>query len=115
MSSDQLTFFAPEYHASLFLLPGSDEAKRTTVGSGLLCAQSLTLHNPIACLLKTCMASSRWGSTRCYLTWKRSATPAGRSLFRLVPSAPPTGAIASGFWPTPNVAGGGNSCELTPH
>jgi len=47
--------------------------------------------------------TSRWGSTRCWLTWKRSATPAGRSLFLLRPSAPRTGEIASGFWPTPDV------------
>lgn len=44
---------------------------------------------------------ARTGSTECSLTWKASSTPAGRPLSRLVPSMRPTGATASGFWPTP--------------
>lgn len=41
------------------------------------------------------------GSTECLLTWKASATPAGRPLSRLVPSTRPTEGIACGLWPTP--------------
>ncbi len=44
---------------------------------------------------------ARHGSTECWMTWKASATPAGRPLSRLVPSTPRTGATACGFWPTP--------------
>lgn len=44
---------------------------------------------------------ARTGSTECSLIWKESATPAGRPLSRLVPSTRPTGATASGLWPTP--------------
>lgn len=44
---------------------------------------------------------ARIGSTECLLTWKASATPAGRQLFRLVPSTPRTAATDSGLWPTP--------------
>lgn len=44
---------------------------------------------------------ARHGSTECWMTWRKSATPAGRSLCRLVPSTPRTGATDSGFWPTP--------------
>lgn len=33
-------------------------------------------------------------------TWKHSATPASRLLFRLVPSMPRTGGTGCGFWPT---------------
>jgi hypothetical protein len=47
---------------------------------------------------------ARIGSTECSLTWKASATPAGRSLSRLVPSTRPTGETASGLWPTPQTA-----------
>jgi hypothetical protein len=65
--------------------------------------------------VRTLLGISTWVSTTCYLTWKKSATPAGRLLFRLVPSTPRTAGIGSGLWPTPNVAGGGNTCELTPH
>jgi hypothetical protein len=41
------------------------------------------------------------GSTDCLLTWKESATPASRRLFRLVPSTRPTDETAFGLWPTP--------------
>lgn len=44
---------------------------------------------------------ARIGSTECLLTWKASATPAGRSLSRLVPSTRPTDGTACGLWPTP--------------
>lgn len=45
---------------------------------------------------------ARTGSTECSLTWKASATPAGRPLSRLVPSTRPTAGIVSGLWRTPN-------------
>ena len=44
---------------------------------------------------------ARTGSTESLLTWKASATPAGRSLSRLVPSTRPTDGIDFGSWPTP--------------
>jgi hypothetical protein len=49
------------------------------------------------------------GSTECLLTWKESATPASRRLFRLVPSTRPTDETAFGLWPTPQnrMKGGG--------
>lgn len=43
---------------------------------------------------------ARIGSTECSLTWKESATPAGRPLFRLVPSTGRTVEIVSGSSPT---------------
>jgi hypothetical protein len=47
------------------------------------------------------------GSTECVLTWKESATPAGRPLSRLVPSTRRIVEIDYGLWPTPDAAGGG--------
>lgn len=44
---------------------------------------------------------ARTGSTESLLTWKASATPAGRPLSRLVPSMRPTEGTACGLWPTP--------------
>lgn len=44
---------------------------------------------------------ARTGSTECSLTWKASATPAGRPLSRLVPSMRPTDGTGCGLWPTP--------------
>lgn len=43
---------------------------------------------------------ARIGSTECMLTWKASATPAGRQLFRLVPSTRHTAVIDCGSSPT---------------
>lgn len=45
---------------------------------------------------------ARIGSMECVLTWKASATPAGRSLSRLVPSTRPTAEIDCGLWVTPS-------------
>lgn len=45
---------------------------------------------------------ARIGSTECALTWKASATPAGQSLCRLVPSTRPTAEIDCGLWVTPS-------------
>jgi len=47
---------------------------------------------------------ARIGSTESLLTWKASATPAGRSLSRLVPSMRPTDVTACGLWPTPTAS-----------
>lgn len=44
---------------------------------------------------------ARIGSTECMLTWKASATPAGRPLSRLAPSTRPIAATACGLWHTP--------------
>ena len=56
-------------------------------------------------LEKTWLVTSRWGSTRCWLTWKAKATPAGRLLFQLVPSMPRIEETEFGssqsHWPTP--------------
>jgi hypothetical protein len=45
-----------------------------------------------------------FGSTECVLTWRPKATPLRRPYCQLVPSMPLTDEIASGLWPTPNVA-----------
>jgi hypothetical protein len=47
------------------------------------------------------LGSSVWRSTLVLLTWSVSATPSGRSLFRLRASAPPTSAPGASLWPTP--------------
>ena len=51
---------------------------------------------------------ARIGSTECSLTWKASATPAGRPLSRLAPSARPIDATEHGLWPTPCAQDGPN-------
>ncbi len=73
-----------------------------TVTSGRKWSDALTLSGPLGLLARMCLGSSLWHSTRCVLTWKVSATPSGRSVFRLVPSMPRTNGNGSGLWPTPN-------------
>lgn len=82
--------------------PGSDWARRMTAISGRGLRRWLPTSGLGVVFSRMSTDTSRWGSTRCWLTWSRSVTPAGRSLFRLRPSAPRTGEIASGFWPTPD-------------
>ena len=99
-NSPQLTLFAADTHASLFPSPGSDAARRMTVTSGLTCLRSSAHSGPLGACLRMLLATSAWASTRCFLTWREEATPCNRSLFRLVPSMPPTGGIECGLLPT---------------
>lgn len=99
-----LTSSAEDSRASLFPLPGSERARAMTVSSGLRCSKLSRLSGPLGCLEKMCLASSRWASTVCFLTWKDSATPSGRLLFQLVPWTPRTGETDCGLLPTPTAS-----------
>lgn len=98
---EQLTLFPAGSPASPFLQPGSAEARKMTVTSGLKCSALCRSYGPLGSLARTLLGSSAWRSTRCLLTWKVSATPARRLLFRLVPSTPHTGGTDVQSWPTP--------------
>lgn len=100
MTSRQLTLFAGATRASPSPLPGSEGARRMTATSGRKCVGSWTSSGPLGCLERMLLGTSAWASTTCFLTWKPSATPAGRLLFRLVPSMPGTDEIGCGLWPT---------------
>ena len=102
---EQLTLFQGDSHANLLVLPGSDEARKMTVTSGLKCSASYKKSGPLGCLVRTCLESSIWHSTRCYLRWKISATPARRSLFQLAVSMPRTSDSELQFWPTMTASG----------
>jgi hypothetical protein len=81
--------------------PGSDWARKMTgIYGQRLSAYWLSLDPPDS-WVRTLLGISTWGSTTCYLTWKKSVTPQGRLLFRLVPSTPRIGATGSGFLHTP--------------
>ena len=101
---EQLTLFPAASPASRSPSPGSDEAREMTVTSGLRCCELLRSSGPAGCLVKMLLASSIWRSTRCFLTWKPSVTPGGRSLFLLRPSTPRTGGTDAPSWPTPMAA-----------
>lgn len=98
---EQLTLFPGGSPASRLVWPGSEEARQMTVISGRKCAELSKNSGPLGLLEKTLLESSAWHSTRRLLTWKTSATPAGRLLFRLAPSMPRTDGTESPLWPTP--------------
>ena len=97
---EQLTLFPADSPANRSAAPGSAEAQKMTVTSGRTCFELCRSCGPVGLLAKMLLESSVWRSTRCYLTWKASATPARRLLFRLVPSMPRTDAIDAPLWPT---------------
>ena len=92
--------------ASRSVRPGSDEARKMTVTSGLRCLESYTKSSPLGSLVRMCLESSIWHSTRCYLTWKTKGTKSSRLLFQLAVSMPRTDDTASLFWPTPSTGAG---------
>ena len=94
-SSPQVT---PASHSQS---PGSDWARKMTATYGRKFADYWLNSDPPDSWVRTLLGTSVWASTMCYLTWKRSTTPQGRLLFRLVPSTPRTAGIGSGFWGTP--------------
>ena len=103
---EQLTLFQEDSPASHSVLPGSREARTTTVTSGRKCLESYRSCGPLGCLVRMCLESSIWHSTRCLLTWKTSATPRRRSIFQLAVSTPRTSEAGSPFWPTPSTGAG---------
>lgn len=92
--------------ASLFPLPGSEEARRMTATSGRSCLELSRKSGPLGCLVKMLLASSAWASTMRYLTWKPKATKHNHLLFRLVPSEPRTGGTEYSLWRTPSGSDG---------
>lgn len=100
----QLSLFAEDTLASLLVLPGSEKARKMTATSGRSFFPLLPQSGPLGVCLRTLLGTSRWSSTVCFLTWEISATPARRSLFRLVPRTPSTAETGSGLLPTPTVA-----------
>lgn len=103
---EQLTLFPEDSRASRSPVPGSSEARTMTVTSGLKCSESYGNSGPLGCLVRMCLESSIWHSTRCLLTWKRKDTRSRRSLFQLAVWTPRTEETESQFWPTPSTGAG---------
>lgn len=106
-STDQLTLFAGDTHANRSPPPGSDSARTMTAISGRNIFDSYSRLNQVGLLAKMLLVTSRWGSTRCYLTWKVLVTPGRRLLFQLSPSMPGTDVTEFGLWATPSASQGG--------
>ena len=95
---EQLTLFRADSPASRSAFPGSEEARRMTVISGLKCLELYQNSGPLGSLVRTLLGSSIWRSTRCTLTWKTKVTPSKRLLFRLVPLTRRTGGTEYVSW-----------------
>ncbi len=101
--SDQLTLFAADSPVSLGAQPGSKAARKMTGTSGRRCSELSRISGLGGSLARMSEAlfQTPWASTAVYLTWRPKATPAGRLLFQLAPSAPRTGGTGVGLWHTP--------------
>ena len=99
---EQLTLFREDSRANHSLKPGSDKARTMTVTSGLKCSESYMNSSPLGSLVRMCLESSIWHSTRCFLTWKQKVTKQQYSIFQLAVSMPRTDDTESQFWPTPS-------------
>ena len=109
---EQLTLCAAGFPVSRSPSPGSAEARKMTATSGRKCSALSRKRDPLGCLERTLLASSAWHSTECLLTWRPQATPAGRLLYRLVPSMHPSDATGCGLWPTPDTMQGGRKVTV---
>jgi len=97
-NATQGSLFSPEDSpANLSVSPGSDKARKMTAISGRKWSALLKSADLVSSWVRTLLESSAWNSTLCFLTWRGSATPAGRWLFRLVPSMPRTDETGCGF------------------
>lgn len=107
-SMQALTSSPGATRASPSPLPGSEEARKMTVTSGLKCYESYKSVTRLGSLAKTLLGTSTWDSSKCVLTWKVKAMKSNRLLFQLVPSVPRTAGLESGLLPTASVCGNHN-------
>lgn len=93
---------ASHNHANHLVKPGSETARMMTVTSGRKCLESYENSGPLGSLVRMCLESSIWHSTRCSLTWKKKDMPFNAFVFQLVASMPRTKENESLLWPTPS-------------
>ena len=100
----QISLFSAEASrdcANHFPSPGSAAARKMTATSGRKCSELSGSSDPVGCLVRMCLESSIWRSTRCFLTWTVKVTPRRRLLFRLQASTPRTDETGYLLWPSP--------------
>ena len=106
---EQLTLFPEDSPANRLALPGNEEARKMTVSSGQKCSELSRKSGPLGSLVRMCLVSSVWHSTRCYLTWEPKGTKHNALLFQLAVSMPRTEETGSQYWPTPMASSWGGS------
>lgn len=100
ISLDPSTSLPEATPASPLALPENAWVTTIPVTSGRKCSVLSISPDPVLSWQKMLVATSTWASTLYSLTWKRTATPAGRLLFRLQASTPSTNGTGFGSWPT---------------
>lgn len=98
---DEPTSSVEALPVSRFLLPGSDEARTMTAGSGEKLCALLPKSSPLGSCLRTLLESREWASPEYLLNWRPLVTRCGCLVFQLAPSEPHTDATATGSWATP--------------
>ena len=96
----QLTLYQEDSPASPSPKQENTKEPTMTVTSGLKCLESYEKSGPLGSLVKMCLGSSVWHSTRCNLIWKKKVTKSNLSLFQLAVSMPRTKEKDASFWPT---------------
>lgn len=99
---EQLTLFPVDSPVNHSAKPESNEEKEMTVTSGLRCLESYEKSGPLGSLVRMCLASYIWHSTRCNLIWKKKVTKSNLCLFQLAVLTPRTKENDASFWPTPS-------------
>lgn len=79
----------------------SEKEQMTPATSGLKCLESYNRQDRLGLCVKMLLVTSAWVSMRCWLTWKVSATPDKRLLFRLVQKTRHTNESGYGLFSTP--------------
>ena len=101
------SFSPQDVPASRQVVPGSDEARKMTVGSGMRLLEfsksPIQLGQSLKMLRDYLVLKGEWYSTICLLNWKERVTKSGRLLFQLAPSTPRTEGTGCGLLGTPRV------------
>jgi hypothetical protein len=105
--STESTSSAQDTLVSLLVLPGSEEARKTTVTSGLRCLELYKKQSPVGSLARMLLGTSQWDSTLCFLTWQVKGTKQFHLYFQLQVSVPRINDTESSLWPTPIASSGG--------
>ena len=99
------SFSPQDVPASRQVVPGSDEARKMTVGSGMRLLEfsksPIQLGQSLKMLRDYLVLKGEWYSTICLLNWKERVTKSGRLLFQLAPSTPRTEGTGCGLLHTP--------------
>lgn len=98
---EQLTLFPADSPASPFLLPESEEARRTTAISGRKCSELLKSCGPVGLLAKMYQDLFELRLMKYLKVSNRRTTPHGHILSRLVSAEPCLQESALPLWPRP--------------